>query len=249
MGKGEGIIIMKYCKFVKHFIFLIVFSLLAGCAAPLKTDTVSFMPPEAYPGSIEISGLQLAVVPFDSLEKCIQTFGTDLKEAEILPFHLIVQNNGAKEFEINHKQIFAVSGNGEYTVAYNLNKAAEHVRSSSIGTTAVTNATVGAVAGAVVGAAVGAAVADSEGAQAGALIGGTAGASSGAAAGLSDSYTVKFKKELANLAFENKVIYPGDIQQGFIYFKWKNYNKIRIKLFNITDNKIDAVQFNTSIGR
>ncbi|NWH06914.1 hypothetical protein [Desulfobacter latus] len=188
------------------------------------------MPPSAYPGAKEIDGLKLVVVPVDSPRKLKETFGTDLKAANIIPFHLIVENSGRKEFEITQQQMFGISENGEYTVAYNLNKAAEHVRSSSIGTTAVTNAVAGAIAGVAVGAAVGATaghIADdtSQGAETGALIGGTVGATSGAGAGLSDSYTVKFKKELANLAFEDRVVYPGDIQQGFIYFKWQNYRK------------------------
>ncbi len=241
---------MRKYNLLKYFTLLSFLLFIFSCAAPLKTDTVSFMPPSAYPEAIKIDGLELAVIPFDSVNRCVETFGTDLKDAEIIPFHLVVQNNGTKEFEINHSQIFAIKNNGEYTVAYNLNKAAENVRSSSIGTTAVTNAVAGAVAGAVVGGALGAAVGgDSQGAETGAIIGGTVGASSGAAAGLSDSYTVQFKKELANLAFENKVIYPGDIQQGFIYFKWKNYSKIRIKLFNITDNLVDTVEIPTSIHR
>lgn len=234
---------------------VVSFSLLfAGCAAPLKTDTVSFLPPSSYPGAMNIDGLDVAIVPVYSIEKSVETFGTDLKEANIIPFHLIVENNGSKEFEINNKQIFGISGNGEYTVAYNLNKAAEHVRSSSIGTTAVTNAVAGAVVGVAAGAAIGAAAGHvndntSQGAETGAVIGGAAGATSGAASGLSDSYTVKFKKELANLAFEDRVVYPGDIQQGFIYFKWQNYKKLRIKLFNITDNKVDTIEFTTSVSR
>lgn len=243
---------MKYLKTIIYLIML--FSILSGCAAPLKTDTVSFFPPSTYGNHKEINGLQLAVKPVDAKDKSDEIFGTDLKEANILPVHLIVQNNGSDEFEINHEQIFGINEIGEYTVAYSLNKAAEHVRSSSIGTTAVTGAVAGAVVGAAIGAGIGAGVGSasddtSQGAATGAIIGGTVGTASGLGAGLSDSFTVKFKQELANLAFEDRVIYPGDIQQGFIYLKWKPYNKIRVKVFNITENKIDNLEFEISVTR
>lgn len=242
---------MKCGQIIACF-FLISF--LVGCAVPLKTDTVTFLPPSSYQNYQNVNGLQIAVVPIASKTKSEEIFGTDLKEADILPIHLIVQNSGNEEFEINSKQIFGISPNGEYTVAYNLNKAAEHVRSSSIGTTAVTGAVAGAVIGAAAGAAMGAGIGhasgdSSTGAESGAIIGGTVGATSGTAAGLSDSFTVRFKKELANLAFEDQVIFPGDIKQGFVYLKWKSYDRIRIKIFNITANKTENREFNISVTR
>ncbi len=230
---------------------ILIFS---GCAAPLKTDTVSFNSPSSYHNKQEIDGLQIAVVPIDSVEKSKEIFGTDLKAADVLPVHLIVQNSGSKEFEINHQQIFGVTSDGKYTVAYTLNKTAEHVRQSSIGSTAVAGAVAGTLAGAAIGAGIGAGVGyaggnASRGAATGAIIGGTTGAAAGTAEGLSDSFTVKFKQELANLAFEDRVIFPGDIQQGFIYLKWEYYNRIRMKVLNITDNKIQELMFDVSITR
>lgn len=241
-------------KCVKIIISFFLISFLVGCAAPLKTDTVTFLPPSSYPNYQDVNGLQIAVVPIVSKTKSEEMFGTDLKAANILPIHLVVQNIGNEEFEINSEQIFGISPNGEYTVAYNLNKAAEHVRSSSIGTTAVTGAVAGAVVGAAAGAAIGAGIGhasgdSSTGAASGAIIGGTVGATSGTAAGLSDSFTIQFKKELANLAFEDQVIFPADILQGFVYLKWKSYDKIRIKIFNITANKTEIREFNISVTR
>lgn len=241
---------MKCGKIIISFLI----SFLVGCAAPLKTDTVTFLLPSSYPNFQYVNGLQIAVVPIVSKTKSEEMFGTDLKAANILPIHLVVQNIGNEEFEINSEQIFGISPNGEYTVSYNLNKAAEHVRSSSIGTTAVTGAVAGAVVGAAAGAAIGAGIGhasgdSSTGAESGAIIGGTVGATSGTAAGLSDSFTVQFKKELANLAFEDQVIFPADIKQGFVYLKWKSYDKIRIKIFNITANKTEIREFNISVTR
>jgi hypothetical protein len=237
---------------VKFYIYIFI-CILAGCASPLNTDTVSFLVPSSHENHKNIEGLHIAVVPVDTKEKSDETFGTDLKAAGILPIHLIVQNDGTKEFEINHEQIFGVA-NDVYTVAYTLNKAANHVRSSSIGTTAVAGAITGMVAGAAIGAGIGAGVGStsddtSQGAASGAIIGGTVGTASGVGAGLSDSFTAQFKRELANLAFEDRVIYPGDIQQGFIYLKWNPYNKIRVKVFDITENKIHDLMFDISLLR
>lgn len=241
-------------KCERNIIMFILISLLVGCAAPLKTDTVSFLPPSSYPNFQNIDGLQIAVVPIVSKAKCKEIFGTDLKSANILPVQLVVQNIGNNEFEINSQQVFGISPNGEYTVAYNLNKAAQHVRSSSIGTTAVAGAAAGAVVGAAAGAALGAGIGQatgypSTGAESGAIIGGTVGATSGTSAGLSDSFTVQFKKELANIAFADQVIYPGDIKQGFVYLKWKTYDKIRVKIFDITANRSETQEFIISITR
>ena len=65
----------------------------------------------------------------------------------------------------------------------------------------------------------------------------------------SSCWTVKFKQVLANLAFEDRVIFPGDIQQSFIYLKWDRYNKIRMKVLNITNNKIQELMFDVSVKR
>jgi hypothetical protein len=233
------------------FLMLLI---LSNCASPLKTDTVSFMMPQSYQNCREVDGLSIAINPIDSENKSEEIFGTDMKTADILPIQLIVHNEGTKEFEINHQQIFGVTANQEYTVAYTLNKAATNVRQSSIGTTAVTGAVAGALAGAAIGAGIGAGIGHAsgdtgKGAEAGAIIGGTEGAAIGTGAGLSDSFTIEFKRELANLAFEDRVIFPGDVQQGFIYLKWKPYKTIRVKIFNITDNKIHDLQFDVSVKR
>ncbi|RMH30841.1 MAG: hypothetical protein D6690_18025 [Nitrospirae bacterium] len=232
-------------------VLIITFS---ACAAPLKTDTVSFKSPVSYPSHQEVEGLHLAIDAIDSVDRSEAIFGTDLKEANILPIHLIVHNQGTKEFEINALQVFGITASGEITAAYSLQKSAEHVRQSSIGTTAVTGAIAGAVAGAAAGAAVGAAIGGaagdaSAGAASGAAIGGATGGVAGTSAGLSDSFTMRFKKELAALAFEDRVIYPGDLQQGFVYLKWKPYQKIRMKLFNITDNKVHELFFPVAVHR
>jgi len=241
-------------KALKQVFFSLLLISFFGCAAPLKTDTVSFKLPSSHQNSKTIDGLNIAVIPIDSKSESEKTFGTDLQTANVLPVQLVVQNTGVKEFEINHQQIFGITPNEELTVAYNLNKTAEHVRSSSIGTTAATHALAGALAGAAIGAGLGAAIGSSSdnsgsGAATGAAIGGAVGGTAGVGEGLSDSITFQFKKELANLSFGDRVIFQGDIQQGFIYFKWKSYNQIRMNVFNITDNKVHELIFSISVNK
>ena len=168
--------------YAKNKFYLFIFLLICGCAAPLKTDTVSFKLPSGYSNHKSVNGLHIAVVPIDSLQDSEKIFGTDLKTANILPIQLVIQNSSTKEFEINHQQIFGLNPNDELTVAYNLNKTAEHVRSSSIGTTVATQAVAGAIAGAAIGAGLGAAIGSASdnagsgagtGAAVGAAVGGT----------------------------------------------------------------------------
>ncbi|SKA81689.1 hypothetical protein [Desulfobaculum bizertense] len=236
------------------FIYLLLCIFLSGCAAPLRVEDVSFQPPEAIPGHQELNGLIIAAVPVDSLNRSKELFHTDIKKAGVLPIHIIVQNNGDKELEINHQQIFGITSEGSYQVAFTLDNAAGKIRSSSIGSTAVAQTVAGAALGAAVGAGVGAGIGSAGGdaglgAQSGAIIGGTTGAAAGLGAGVSDRWTLEFKKQLATHAFEDRVIYPGDIQQGFIYLRWQPYTKLRIKLFDITDNKHKALLFPISIHR
>lgn len=230
---------MKWIAYLSPY--LIIF-LCLSCASPLHVEDVAFRTPNSYSNYKTIDGLDIAINPITSKSRLKEFFGTDLKEAGILPVQLIVENKGGNEIEINYRQVFAISNDNTYRVAQTLSTTAKNARKSSIGQTAATGAVTGALVGTAVGAGIGAGVGSAydeigEGAKSGAIVGGTTGAATGMGQGLSDSITMKFKKQLAKHAFGDRVIYPGDIRQGFIYFRWIPYKKIRIKLFNITENK------------
>ncbi len=238
----------------KSIAIFLCYSMLMSCAAPLKVENVSFQSPESVPNHQEIEGLKIAVVPIDTAEKSKAIFNTDLKEANILPIHVIIRHTGTKEFEINHQQMFGIQSDGSYSVALTIGTAAQNVRSSSIGTTAATSAVVGAVAGAAIGAGIGAGIGSASGdtgagAQAGAIIGGTTGAASGTAAGLSDNFTIEFKKQLAIHAFEDRVIYPSDMSQGFVYLPWRPYQQFRMVIFDINTGTRKEIIFPISVYR
>lgn len=232
----------------------IVYILVSSCAAPLKTSTVSFKTPSSYPNYHELDGLHIAINPLVDKKDCESVFGTDLREAEILPVQIIVHNTGRKEYEIDDQQVFGVEPNGVFTQSYSIVAGAEKVRASSIGTTVATGATVGALLGAAMGASLGAAAGSATGdagagAAAGAALGGATGAVAGTGAGMSDVFTLRFKRELAQVAFGDRAIYPGDIHQGFVYLPWKHYSHIRLKVLNVTDNSVIELKFPIHVSR
>jgi len=217
-----------------------------GCAAPLRTSVAPFRPPESMPNAKTVGSLVVAADIIDTEDKSKRIFGTNLAAADILPIHLLVSNKGTDEFEIDSSQIFAVS-QGEYFPAYTLSQAALRVRESSIGTTVAAQAALGALvlgaAGAAAGAGIGRAAGNTgAGAAAGAAVGSTSGAVAGAAAGASDSYTNRFRHELAVQDFGARNIFPGDLQRGFIYFQRQPYTSLRIKVTNVSQRKAEIIE-------
>lgn len=224
----------------------LVILFLVGCtAAPLRTSVAPFHLPNQIPHE-KIWQLTIGAEVLDTQEKSKNVFGTDLSVANILPVHLIVENTGSEEYEIDASQFFAVA-NDMYYPAFNLDQAAKLVRESSIGTTVAGQAILGAIAGTVAGAAVGAAAGSvagdtGTGAGYGAAIGGSLGGVSGAVEGTSDRYTYQFRHELAVQDFGDRVIFSGDLQRGFIYFQVQPYTKLRVKVTNITKRKTQVIE-------
>lgn len=98
------------------------------------------------------------------------------------------------------------------------------------------------------GAGIGAAVGDvGAGAAGGAAVGVSSGALSGAAAGASDSYTHRFRHELAVQDFGAKNIFAGDLYRGFIYFQRQPYTMLRVKVTNISQRKVEVVEIPISV--
>jgi hypothetical protein len=231
--------------------WLAITVMVMGCAAPLRTTVAPFPAPELLPNAQRLWHLVIAAEPLDTPEKSARVFGTDLATADILPVHVVVKNTGNQEYEINAAQIYGIAGR-EYFPAFNLNQAAQRVRASSIGTTVATQAVLGALAGAAAGAAIGVAAGSAAGdtgggAAAGAAIGGAVGVTGGAAAGASDRYTHQFRHELAVQDFGDRVVFPGDLVQGFIYFQVQPYRAIRIKVTNITERVIQEIELPVTV--
>ena len=226
---------------------LLVFAFtLISCAAPLRTSVAPFRSPETLPNNMKVWDLIVGVDVIDTPEKSNRIFGTDLATAGLLPVHLIVSNKGSEEYVVDASQVFGIA-KGEYFPAYTLSQAAQLVRDSSIGTTIAAQAALGALAvgavGAAMGAGIGQAVGDpAAGAIGGAAVGTSTGALHGAAAGASDSYTHRFRHELAVQDFGAKNIFAGDLYRGFIYFQRQPYTVLRVKVTNISQRKTEAIE-------
>jgi outer membrane lipoprotein SlyB len=238
---------------MRSVLTLLAILFLSSCAQPLRSSVAPFRPPETLPNARQVGTLVIAADPIDTPQKSTRIFGTDLAAAGILPVHLIVSNKGTQEYEIDAAQIFGVAG-GEYFPAYNLDQASRRVRESSIGTTVATQAALGAIALGAAGAAVGAGIGHAAGnagagAGAGAAVGATSGALGGAAAGSSDSYTNRFRHELAVQDFGAKNIYGGDLYRGFIYFQAQPYTAIRVKVTNISERKSEVIEIPLQVAR
>lgn len=225
---------------------LLLLPYVVACAAPLRSGVAPFMPPDRLPNVQVVWQLAIAAYPLDTEAKSSRAFGTDLRAADILPIQLIAENKGGHEYEIDAAQIFGVRGTELYP-AFTLSQAATRVRESSIGTTVVGHAVLGAIAGAAAGAAIGAAAGGAagqagSGAATGAALGGAVGTTSGIAAGASYRYTHKFRHELAAQDFGNRVLFPGDLRQGFIYLQAQPYTGLRVKVTNITTRTTQVIE-------
>jgi hypothetical protein len=230
---------------MKLLVLILAFSMIS-CAAPLSTTVAPFQLPENLPNHKKVWDLIVAADVIDTPEKSNRIFGTDLAAAGLLPVHLIVSNKGNEEFELDSAQVFGVYGE-VFFPAYTLSQAAQLVRASSIGTTIAAQTAVGTLALGVAGAAAGAGIGYAAGnagagAAAGGAFGGSAGALSGAAAGASDSYTHRFRHELAVQDFGAKNIFAGDLYRGFIYFQRHPYSILRVKVTNLSQRKTEVIE-------
>lgn len=224
-----------------------------GCAAPLRTSVAPFRAPAQLPNATQVWSLIIAADPLDTPERSSRVFGTDLGAADILALQLVVENRGSEEYEIDAAQIFGIAGS-EYYPAYNLSQAAQRVRESSIGSTVAAQAVLGALAGAAAGAAIGAAAGAAagntgRGAASGAAIGTAVGGTAGATEGASDRYTHQFRHELAAQDFGDRVIFRGDLHQGFIYFQRQPYRALRVKVTNVTARETRVVEMPLTLAR
>lgn len=214
----------------------------------LEVSDVPFMLPENMRGHQDYEGLVVAVVPIATSEHSNRIFGFDMKEAGVLPVQVVMHNTGTKSFVITARQFFGITYEGTYHSALSAGAVGYRIKDVSVGSNVATQATVqgfwGAALGAGVGAGVGLLTGDlGSGAATGAIIGGGAGVLSGVGDGLSDDWTEKYKQQLAGQTLGNSDLHPGDIRSGFIYLPSKGYCKLRVKLFNVTANRMKEMFF------
>ena len=217
--------------------FLFV-GLLAACSAPLKTGVIAFRPLEGNPNVVEIAGMLVSAEAYDTADRMENTFGTDLRSADILPVLLVAKNSGSHRMEILGSQSFGQNSRGELVTTYTNQQTASRIRSSSIATKFASRIALGALAGAAAGAAIGAAVGGGTGAGRGAAVGGAiGGVGGGIYAASEDGEYQRISRDLSGLSFGNRVIPSGNTEYGFLWMKADQYVALRIKVHDATENK------------
>lgn len=216
----------------------IILGVLAACSAPLKTGVIAFRPLEGNPNAVNVGGMLVSAEAYDSADRMENTFGTDLRSAEILPVLLVAKNTGSHRMEILVGQSFGQTARGELVTTYTQAQAASRIRSSSIARQFVSKVALGALAGAAAGAAIGAAVGGGSGAGRGAAIGGAIGGVGGGVYGATeDGEYHRISGEVGGMSFGNRVVPPGNTEYGFLWMKADQYTALRIKVHDATENK------------
>jgi hypothetical protein len=229
-------------------ISILIIFVFFGCTH-FQSNVVPIKQPSAYPNHVNVDGLIVAIEPLRDVEALKQQFGVDLSNADVLPVKLIVKNEGDHEVEIDSTQIFGLLADGTMYNAYQLDQATGRIRHSEIGKEMAVGAAIGAAAGIVAGAAAGAAIGAAAGGGSdsvalGAAIGGGVGGVSGGVVGATergDAISAKIRRELRRLDWGDRVIYPGKLIYGFLFFSRKDYQKIDINIFDIMTNKTTVV--------
>ena len=221
---------------------LLILLVVSGCGASFQPNVTPIHSPEEYSSSFENDGLKIGF-EFLNPGKQIENFGVDLTKANIQPVRIVVLNDSIYEFHIQDDQIFGRTKEMDLYPVYRIDQTTEQVLKSEIGAATSRGAITG-LAGLIVGAAAGAVIGEAVWGDAseGAVVGGTIGALSGAASATDamDTTSLAIKEELRKINWGNRVIHPGQIEYGFLFFKTGPvYEALRFLIFNVnqTDSK------------
>ncbi|HOX54149.1 MAG TPA: hypothetical protein PLC32_01715 [Candidatus Omnitrophota bacterium] len=226
----------------KNLIFLFCIFILIGCAT-MKNKPTSFLAPENNPHRVNYNGAIIACETLDTAEASKKQFNIDFNAKKILPVRLIVRNSGQQDIRIISSQVFGVLADGSFYNALTLDQSLqdigllENVKGSARG--AAVGSLVGATAGAAGGAIFGK---NSSSTATGAAIGGVAGAVIGGAGG-KESIATYLDREMQDLAWVDRVVFPGYIMNGFIFLPKADYQKIELGILN-SANKMERVTIN-----
>ncbi|HEY7744740.1 MAG TPA: hypothetical protein VIA07_00275 [Desulfuromonadales bacterium] len=198
--------------------------LVAACTS-YKSQEVSFRPPSAMPNMQIVAGAQVAAQAYVDKAEAKQAFGFDIRDAGLLPVQVIVDNGGNHGLLVVPEQTFLIDAQGNMWNLLDRRTAYERMEKSSeyarVAKSAGRGSVFGATGGALLGAAIGILTGDNVGEAAikGAALGGAGGAVIGGGQELgSDESARQISSDLANKELENKVILPGSLGRGFLFF-------------------------------
>ncbi len=179
--------------------------------------------PEYQSNKIEINGAYITAKAYLDREEAEKRFGFDIRGAGILPVQVVIQNNGNHTILIDASQTLLIDEKGNGWPLLSFDQVYERIKDKvDIGETAkgtLKPGFLGAAAGAIVGAAIGILTGENVGKSAGK--GAAVGAAGGAIIGGAQAYESveeKVKEDLVNKTLRNRVIAPGELVHGFLFF-------------------------------
>jgi hypothetical protein len=225
--------------------FAAVAALLAGLVACTfyESREVAFRPPDQLANVQQLGGAKVASEAYADKAAAKAAFGFDIRSAGLLPVQVVFDNQGPERFEVVPEQTFLVDATGGYWNLLDRKTAYQRVESSSEYGTIVKGGAekgmFGAVAGALAGAAIGILAGENvaETAGKGAAVGAAGGAIfGGAEAGTSEDAGRQIARDLANKDLESRIIEPGNINRGFLFFPGEapSAAQLRLQLRDVT---------------
>ena len=218
-----------------------------------ESREVAFRPPDQLANTQQVGGAKIAAEQYADKSAAKEAFGFDIRGAGLLPVQVIFDNQGPQRFEVVAEQTFLVDATGAYWNLLDRKTAYQRVESSSEYGTIVKGGAekgmFGAVAGALAGAAIGILSGHNVGEAVGkgAAVGAAGGAIyGGAEAGTSEEAGRQIARDLANKDLENRIIEPGNINRGFLFFPGEapSAGQLRLQLRDVTTGQT----FNATLG-
>ena len=219
---------------------------LLGACTFYESREVAFRPPDQLANVQQLGGAKVAAVGYADKAAAKEAFGFDIRGAGLLPVQVVFDNQGPQRFEVVAEQTFLVDSTGGYWQLLDRKTAYQRVESSSEYGSIVKGGAEkgmwGAVAGALAGAAIGILAGENVGEAAGkgAAVGAAGGAIfGGAQAGASDEAGRQIARDLANKDLENRIIEPGNINRGFLFFPGEapSAGQLRLQLRDVTSGQ------------
>jgi hypothetical protein len=222
-----------------------------GCSAYKPTPT-SFKLPRGDQ-AVEVFGARVGVKAYDDPKEAKAAFqGFDIRAAGLLPIQIVVQNDGPYTLRMNAAQTFVEDANEnlwpvmEKKLAYE--RVAKYADTNAAFKEGAHKGFMGAAAGALIGAAIGvvsSANVATAAAKGAAVAGAGAAVIGGASAKASGDARREAIEDLRKKELENKLIAPGSLVYGFVFFpgEVEDATLLRLQLRIADSSRADAIEF------
>lgn len=237
-----------YCRLVTIVLLMLT---LAACTF-YESREVAFRPPDQAANSQQVGGARVAAEQYADKAMAKEAFGFDIRGAGLLPVQVVIDNTGPQRFEMVPEQTFLVDAAGGYWNLLDRKTAYQRVESSSEYGSIVKGGAKSGMWGAAAGALAGAAIGILSGSNVGEAVGkgaalGAAGGAiyGGAKEGSSDEPGRQIARDLANKDLESRIIEPGNLSRGFLFFPGEapSAGQLRLQLRDVTTGQL----FNTTL--